>query len=284
MTAMPGERHLTAHKTGRIFSQNMTNSIIKFLFIFTFTLSLRALAQSVDPHDVQPERPTVATHAGTVAPGWLEIEAGGEFDYYENQSNGFNLPANIKVGVTSDIQINLFSSAVRPPHTSDLQAGDFAVGVKWRIFDDFPILEKFAILPIVKLPTGPTASGAGTGTVDGSILLISSHEIGPIALDINLGFTHRSDRGNGVPLNSSLWTISFGGPLISAFGWVAEFYGYPGTSGESGQSPIVATLIGPTVTAYSWLVFDFGCIVPIKGSQPSAVYFGCVYNIGKIID
>ncbi|MDQ2767543.1 MAG: hypothetical protein M3Y30_10345 [Gemmatimonadota bacterium] len=24
-----------------------------------------------DPHTAQPERPTVATHAGTVAPGWV---------------------------------------------------------------------------------------------------------------------------------------------------------------------------------------------------------------------
>jgi len=35
-----------------------------------------------DPHEAQPERPTVATHAGTVAPGWVEFEAGSEFDRY----------------------------------------------------------------------------------------------------------------------------------------------------------------------------------------------------------
>ena len=29
-----------------------------------------------DPHAAQPERPTVATHAGTVARGWFEIETG----------------------------------------------------------------------------------------------------------------------------------------------------------------------------------------------------------------
>src|SRR5207247_3724752 len=33
-----------------------------------------ALVQAPDPHAAQPERPTVATHAGTVAPGWIEIE------------------------------------------------------------------------------------------------------------------------------------------------------------------------------------------------------------------
>ena len=33
-----------------------------------------------DPRAVQPERPSVATHAGTVAPGYVEIESGIERD------------------------------------------------------------------------------------------------------------------------------------------------------------------------------------------------------------
>ena len=57
----------------------------------------------------------------------------------------------------------------------------------------------------------------------------------------------------------------------------------PALSGTSSQSPVVATLLGPTFLPYPWLAFDLGCILPIKGSQPTAVYFGCVYNIGKLI-
>ena len=137
----------------------------------------------------------MATHAGTVAPGWIEVEAGGELDSYENHSTGFGLPVNIKVGLSSNLQLNLFPSAVEPPGKDIIQSGDFAFGIKCRIFDNLPILEKFAVLPILKLPTGAIASGAGTGTTDGSIVLISSHEFGEIDLDINLGFTHRSKAG-----------------------------------------------------------------------------------------
>ena len=39
----------------------------------------RAVAQTAagfNPHDAQPERPTVATHAYGVAPGYVELEAG----------------------------------------------------------------------------------------------------------------------------------------------------------------------------------------------------------------
>lgn len=52
-----------------------------------------------DPHEVQPERPTVATHAGTVAPGWVEIEVGVERDHYSNGDNTLSFPANVKIGV-----------------------------------------------------------------------------------------------------------------------------------------------------------------------------------------
>jgi hypothetical protein len=33
---------------------------------------------ATDPHAAQPERPTVATHAYTVAPGYLEVEVGAQ--------------------------------------------------------------------------------------------------------------------------------------------------------------------------------------------------------------
>ncbi len=42
--------------------------------------ALRAQDSTRSPRDAQPERPTVATHAGTVARGFLEIETGVERD------------------------------------------------------------------------------------------------------------------------------------------------------------------------------------------------------------
>src|ERR1051325_4189243 len=38
--------------------------------------SVASAQDAADPRAVQPERPTVATHAGTVAPAFLEIETG----------------------------------------------------------------------------------------------------------------------------------------------------------------------------------------------------------------
>jgi hypothetical protein len=41
-------------------------------------------------------------------------------------------------------------------------------------------------------------------------------------------------------------------------------------------------LCGPTVSARQWLSFDAGVIVPITGPAAHALYFGGVWNIGRL--
>jgi len=241
-----------------------------------------ALVQAPDPHAAQPERPTVATHAGTVAPGWIEIEFGGEFDRYADDSHGGGTSIVTKIGLTSHAQLSLFGFAVRPPGNGSLGVGETGVGVKWRLGDEVPVLGRFAILPSVKIPTGSASRGTGTGTTDASLLFISSHELGPMALDINAGYTRRSGDESTAPRSATVWTVSFGGPAVGAVGWVAELYGFPRTSGPAGQDRIVAVLVGPTLAVRRWLVLDGGVIVPVTGPQAHAAYFGGVWNIARI--
>jgi hypothetical protein len=237
---------------------------------------------TVDPHAVQPERPTVATHASTVAPGWLEVEGGGELDRYDDGGRGATAPLVAKIGLSSRAQLSIFASAVRPAETRVTGLGDLAVGVKWTLADAAPVLGKFAVLPSIKFPTGSVGAGTGTGTTDVGLLLISSHSLGPVALDINLGYTRRGGDGSATPRDATVWTVSFGGPVAGRVGWVAELYGYPATSGPAGAERIVAGLFGPTLQVASWLVLDAGAIVPFAGPQPRALYAGFVYSVGRI--
>ncbi len=234
-----------------------------------------------DPHAVQPERPTVATHAGTVAPGWLEIEAGAERDQFAPDSVGVSTPVVIKLGVGSHAQLSIFGSTAAAAGAM-FGIGDIGVGVKWRLLDDAPIVGDFAVLPEVTFPTGSVRRETGLGTTDGSILLISSHDFGAVEMDLNVGYTRRSGNGSNAPQNATLWTASFGGPFTGAFGWVAECYGFPATAGQAGQSSIVALLGGPTMLVRPWLEVDAGVIVPLAGPQAHAVYAGGVYNVGRL--
>lgn len=234
-----------------------------------------------NPRAVQPERPTVATHAGTVAPGFLEIETGVERDRFAPSVIGIVAPTDFKFGIASRAQLSVFGSLAHPSG-GDLGLGDVGVGVKWRIVDDAPVLGDFAVLPALKAPTGSLDKGTGTGTTDVSLLLISSHAFGNVEMDVNVGYTRRSGDGSNAPQNATLWTASFGGPIVGTFGWVAECYGFPATSGPAGQPSIVALLAGPTDLVRPWLALDAGLIVPLHGAQPHALYAGAVYNVGRL--
>jgi len=249
----------------------------------SITLPAALIAQTTEPnpHDAQPERPSVATHAWTVAPGWIEIEAGAEFDRYDDHAHGETVPLAVKIGLTRRTQLELQTPLV---HTRAIHvaAGDVLVGVKWRAVERAPIVATLAVLPVVKFPTGSTTSGAGTGTTDVGVVLISSREIGPVSLDLNAGLTHRIGGDVFAPHSSGVWAVSFGGTAYRSLGWVAELFGFPPTSGPSGDKAIVAALCGPTMKVRGSLVVDAGVIVPFEDPQPRAIYAGAVYNIGHL--
>jgi hypothetical protein len=237
---------------------------------------------SASPRRVQPERPTVATHAGTVAPGLLEIESGAEHDRITGTTS-LSTPTAFKIGVASHVQLGILAALIRPPGGS-LALGDVAAGLKWRFADDAPLLGDLALLPTIKFPTGSASRGTGTATTDVTLYAISSRQLGEIAMDLNVGYTHRSGDGSTAPTSSTLWTVSFGGPFTGPWGWALEWFGYPATKGPAGQASTVALLAGPTLLVREWLSFDAGVIVPVAGPQPHALYAGVVYNVGRLWD
>jgi hypothetical protein len=239
------------------------------------------LAQgSPDPHAVQPERPTVATHAHTVARGWLELEEGGEWDRFSDGSKSFNAPTNLKIGLAERAQLNLMGSVLHDAGSTALS--DITAGLKYRLLDDANVVGDFAILPAVKFPTASTKNRAGTGTTDVSLLLISSHEEDGVSIDINAGATRRTGDGSKVPKTSTIWTTSLGLPVRGGLGWALELFGYPGTAGPAGEKGSAAVLTGPTLLARRWLAFDAGIIERLTGPQPRAVYAGLVWSMGEL--
>ncbi len=231
------------------------------------------------PHDAQPERPTVATHAGTVAPGWLELETGAEYDRFRDATHGLTLPVLFKLGVAPRVQLSVSVPWAKPPGSA-LGFADFSVGLKLRLLEH-GFLGRFAVLPAVKFPSGSSSAGRGTGTTDVSLLLISSHLFGPVSMDLNAGVTRRSGDGTQAPKTATLWTASFGGPVRGPLGWVFECFGYPRTTGPADSTSTVALLGGPTYRVTSWLVLDAGGIVPLAGDQPKALYAGLTWNLGR---
>ncbi|HET7452514.1 MAG TPA: transporter [Thermoanaerobaculia bacterium] len=237
-------------------------------------------AAAEDPREVQPERPTVATHAYSVAPGYLETEIGVQFDRQPDGVSDFLAPVNAKIGLTDRLQLNLASAVVRSPGQS-AGIGDATLGLKWRIGRATPLLGDFALLPSLKFPTGSAGRGTGTDSTDVSVLAISSRTVGSVSVDLNAGYTRRSN-GRAAARDATIWAVSASGPFPGDFGWNLEIFGFPGTSGPFGEGPIVGATVGPTWQPRPWIAFDAGAYLRIEGPQPNALFAGFTWNVGRL--
>ncbi len=253
-------------------------------FLGAVPLAAAQSASAPDPREAKPERPTVATHAYEVAPGIVELEIGGQRQRPDPNSTLLSVPALFKIGLADRLQLDILPGWVRTSQDGTVQSGvgDLAVGFKWQVAEAAPILGDFALQSTVKFATGSVSLGTGTGTTDLNLLLISSHSFGDLEIDINAGYTRRSGDGSTAPRDAALWTCSAGRPIAGSLGWVAEVFGYPGTSGPSGTRPVVAFLTGPTFKVERSLVLDAGAIFDITGFGGTAIYGGATWNIGRL--
>jgi len=260
--------------------------LVMLLVFAALVLSAAAAhAQGTDPKDpreAQPERPTVATHAFTVAPGIIELESGGLHQPLDASVSAFSVPVLFKIGLGSRVQLDIAPGWLQTTDHGVKTAGvtDLSLAVKWRLFDNAPGLGAFALQPTVSVATGSVTDGTGIGTGSVGLLVISSHALGPVALDLNAGYTHRGGDGSVVPKDATVWTISTGFPVAGRLGWCAELFGYPRTHGLSGEAGIVGFLTGPTFTLHKSLVADVGVVLDVANLGGTQVYGGITWNMG----
>lgn len=243
--------------------------------------SVTASPDSTNPHAAQPERPTVATHAYTVSPGYVEIETGAQ-DARPSNVTQFVAPIVVKIGVVQRLQLEIQGgySHISGFGTTVSGVTDLAFALKQRVLDGAPILHDFSVQGTIKFPTG--SANVTTRTTDASILLISSRPVGAAELDLNIGYTRRSGDGALAPINATLLTASFGTPIDGPLSGIAELFSFPATSGPAGANTSVGFLFGPTYQVRPWLVLDAGAILNIRNMVANSIYAGLTYNVGRI--
>jgi hypothetical protein len=219
-----------------------------------------------------------------VAPGYVEIEVGLQGIHPAPGSSRLDVPGLVKIGVSAHVQLDVFVdwSRTRVGQQTGSGVGDTALGLKWRVLDEAPVLGDFAVQSTVKLATGSVAQATGTGTTDLNVLLISSHATGPLSLDVNVGYTYRSGNGSLAPKHATLWTISPAFTLFGRLGWTAEVFGYPAARGTGGHAPEVGMTTGPTLVLNPSVVIDAGAVINVWGLGANAVYVGLTWNVGRL--
>src|SRR6059036_2234031 len=71
-------------------------------------LSMPGVARGQSPRAANPERPTFATHAYTVAPGFVELEQGLSARGVGSLREATTWDVNLKVGVAPRVQVAFF--------------------------------------------------------------------------------------------------------------------------------------------------------------------------------
>jgi hypothetical protein len=262
------------------FARNMVLAVLAAISL-TIAAPLIAQEPATDPRAVQPERPTVATHAHTVAPGYFELETGFQGNRVDVGSRAYAVPTVLKIGLASHLQLNLSTPAFISGPGQSSGIGDVSVGVKWRLLDEHPVLGDFALLPAIKLPSGSRSEGTGTGSLDVGVTAIASYDLRGVSMDLNAVYTRVGATDAGAATDAALWTASFGFPVVGRLSWAAEVFGVPTIDG-SGTRSTAALLTGPTYLVSTAFNLDLGIIAPFRGDMPNAIYAGLVWNLGSL--
>ena len=116
------------------------------LAVLVLVVAIPRTAAAQSPRAANPERPTVATHAYAVAPGYFELERG-----LRSATGVTSWEFNLKIGLARAAQLGLFGTGFE--HTANASAvGDVGVALKLR--RDLGAHAAAAVIPAVTLPTG----------------------------------------------------------------------------------------------------------------------------------
>ena len=234
-------------------------------------ISQAAVAQR--PRAANPERPTVATHAYAVAPGYVELEQGLSVRGRTSFSEQTSWDLNLKIGLTPHLQLGLFG----PTYLRiDGGAGIGDLGAALKARGDLSQKVAVALVSAVTVPTGSEAEGLGAGRALGSFMGVVSAELGGgLHFDANGGPT-------GIGAGTPQWFGSVG--LSRGFGKLSiatELFAFA----DGGAGPALSGALGSVlVTLAEWAILDVGGVVGLSDATPDQLFIGLTTNFGAIVD
>jgi len=187
--------------------------------------ALPASAFADEQPSVTPYRPSVSTPAALSAPGWLELEAGGQFDRGNAATRQDSVPYTLKLAFSQDWGIRLGGNAwVRTTDDTGQRLsgiGDVSVVLKRRFgIDDARAFGlEFGVTP----PTGH--EGLSGGKTAYSLNGIYSADLGSYHTDINLSATRLGSVDAGTDRVQRLWATSLSKAFNDRWGGVVELSG-----------------------------------------------------------
>ncbi len=211
-------------------------------------LSIPGVARGQSPRAANPERPTFATHAYTVAPGYIELEQGVRVQGADDLSDATAWDYNLKFGLARGVQLAFFGTGFMRTAAG---TGPGDVGTTLKLSTAVSTRTTVALAPSVTFATGDASAGRGAGRAQGALLAVASVD--------------------------APWKIhAIGGGRC---GFTGEAYGYSAGAGEPAQWGALGAV---TVRLAQWAVVDAGGSVGLWRDTPDLVFVGLTTNLGRV--
>jgi hypothetical protein len=229
----------------------------------------RCDAQAPSPRAANPERPTVATHAYTVAPRYWELEQGFRVLGVEELSEVSSYDFNLKIGLARTLQLGVFGAAwIRNNDGSGI--GDVGLSLKWkRALGDRAAL---ALVPAITVPTGDEVRERGAGRVLGSFVGVYSADLAePLHIDVNAGPI-------ALGAERPLWFTSLGASgSLGDVGWALELFDFRRKGG--GETGLLGAVL---FSLAEWVVLDVGGVLGVGNQSADQLFIGATTNVGRV--
>ncbi len=153
------------------------------------------------------EHPLITDDTGTQGRGKFQLELNGEYARDSNDGavqHTTPTASALTYGVNDslDVSIGLPYEWIKTDGAGSGSLngpGDVAIAAKWRFYEKDGL--SFALKPVLTFPTGDKDKQLGTGKVTYSMFLITTKEIKPWALHLNLGYiAHENSLDQRIPL------------------------------------------------------------------------------------
>jgi hypothetical protein len=238
--------------------------------LLALSTAAHAQDQSDEGPSVTPYRPSVSTPAALSAPGYLELEVGGQREYEGNLRTD-SAPYSLKLAFTPDWGMLVTGNAWLHQRDESGQSlsgfGDTALVLKRR----FAVNDAsaFGMEAGVTFPTA--RSGLGDGKADATVTGIYSADIGTFHTDMNLEWTHVGAAAPGVSHDQVLWAAALSRSFLERWGVVGEFSG----TQQHGLASTSQFLLAASYNVSKTLVLDAGFAHSLRhGSSDRSIFAG----------
>jgi hypothetical protein len=257
---------------------------MKAAAVFICLLFARVLCAQTSTEAIEPDRPDVTNGAHLVAPGALQVEAGGIYTHAAPGARAFGSPFTVRLGVTKWIEARVGADGLLVQSdggTRQTGFGNVQLAAKVRILSDRDGAALLSLLPTVNIPTASSDKGLGSGAADYTVAVLTGADVGSRAhVDVNYGIGAIGSGGGAPRFAQHAASMS---ASVSAGRWspYGELFWY--SRQERNGDAITAIDAGAIYGVSPRVAIDGGALFGVsRGAPDAALFAGVSLVVGHI--